>query len=320
MPTAFGLGPSSVALPNQAMRSWCATAPDRRRSGLRVEPENVTISTTSKMVWTAYVAVNKLQVTKSRKAAHWLVYGRLHPLEADMLHRLPFIRYHVLFPDLFRLRGRGRQVVAIDGEGFRRQVPILGDLIGLADAYEGAPFTHFRALRHTERVADVDGYVAEVFSWAQDVRDAGGRAAVKAHPRERNQQLLGKLSQSGASELPRDLPAEVITPLLSADCSISCGLSTFVLTSRLMLPNRRVILEDMVDGVSAERITAWDPKVVLATADPAMRLRIPTRTRGVPRLASKPDRAIRSRPSPRRCPLAASRGCGRLDVSSGEPT
>jgi hypothetical protein len=214
----------------------------------------------------AYAAVNKRPVSPTREAAHWVVYGRRHPSVTDMLLRLPFESYHVLFPGLFRLQVDPRRIVPIDEEVLRRQVEQLGQLIGI-EPDENAPFTHFRALRHTERIADVPAYVAEACTWARKVRGVGGRAAVKAHPRETNVQLLRALREIGATELPRELPAEVLTRLLSPDCSITCGLSTFVLTSRIMLPGRRVYLEGAVDRALADRLAAWDAMVAISTEE-----------------------------------------------------
>jgi hypothetical protein len=214
----------------------------------------------------AYAAVNKLPISPVREAAHWVVYGRRHPYVTDMLLRLPFESYYLLFPDLFRLDVDDRKIVPIDGSILRRQVEQLGQLIGIQPD-DKELFTHFRALRHTERIADVPAYVAEACTWARKVRGVGGRAAVKAHPRERNVNLLRALREIGATELPRELPAEVLTPMLSPDCSISCGLSTFVLTSRVMLPRRRVYLEGTVDRALADRLAAWDPMVAISTEE-----------------------------------------------------
>jgi len=121
----------------------------------------------------AYIAVNSFPVTVRRRAAHRVAYGRRHPLITDMLLHLPFSTYHVLFPELFRLGGHEQEVIAIDGDVLRRQVRDLGALIGLSEIFQGELFTHFRALRHTERVDDIDSYINEVCIWAKEIAEAG---------------------------------------------------------------------------------------------------------------------------------------------------
>jgi hypothetical protein len=208
----------------------------------------------------AYATVNQVSVSPLRRTAHWLVYARRHPLVTDMLITLPFETYHVLFPSLFRMKVTESKLVSVDKSVFCRQVERFGEITTIHTPGDTL-FTHFRALRHTERVADISGYLGEVTEWVRSIHQSGGRVAVKAHPRESNRHLLRGLRASGATELPHELPAEILTALMESDCLLTSGLSTFVLTSRLMLPERKVSLEGAVDPALASRLARWDPTV-----------------------------------------------------------
>ena len=98
--------------------------------------------------------------------------------------------------------------------------------------------------------------------WATEVtsNDSHAVPGVKPHPRERNESFLASIASIDfrAVALPHQMPAELMASRLSKDCVIRSSLSTFVVTSRFLIPGRKIELESVPAKGAFEKLTAWD--------------------------------------------------------------
>ena len=110
------------------------------------------------------------------------------------------------------------------------------------------PVTDMYLLAHSERMPSVEDYVERIRGHIRSLNRVHSNTcvAVKAHPRERNDRLVAELEDLGAYVVPHWVPAELLVGIVDPQVSVHCGLTTFVLTSRLLLPERQLRLDPTV--------------------------------------------------------------------------
>jgi len=210
----------------------------------------------------AYLPVNLHQVKPLRRRLHAISFGSSHPHLIDMTAALPFSGWHVLFPDFCRL-----------DVGLDRITPIPADALvnaigraATAVPQSGVPesITDLHLLGRTTPTHGAHSGIEAMRAWADSVRDRypGASLAVKAHPLESDRATLKALEDvDDLQVLPSWVPSELLTSLLAPEVRIRCDLTTFIVTSRVLLPGRTVELESTVAAESARALLEWDPQI-----------------------------------------------------------
>ena len=190
-----------------------------------------------------------------------IAMGRSRREGLNSLNSLPFQRYHALFPDCIGVGDPAAEIVQIDHGWFTSALERVSPLIHPLVQESG--ITHLKLLANTERVVDTDSYGESIRQWSGRVRatDQDSRPAVKPHPREHNRQFLTQLSEMGIATLPHEIPAELLTEAMSSDCRIETGPTTFVMTSKIVMPERRIQLEPNCPVSARTFLVGWDPNI-----------------------------------------------------------
>jgi hypothetical protein len=210
----------------------------------------------------AYLPVNLRAVGPIHRRLHVLAFGWSHPHLIDMTEALPFSHWNVLFPEATRVRVRPEEITPIPAECLRWAVERMQ--AGLPDLDVGRPVTHLYLLGVHPSGRSPDASMFALRTWVNSVRHEQPSAslAVKPHPRETNRRLLDALHRiDGLEVLPSWMPAEMLAPSLAEGVTIRCDLTTFVMTSRVLLPGRVVELEPGVAIDAAAMLHRWDPTI-----------------------------------------------------------
>ena len=213
----------------------------------------------------AYVACNHIDVARWYRVLYRALFGNPYPFAKSMADRFSYRRYNVVAPELFG--STAGPVAAIPNESVLRATVLLRRAIQIPTPER--KISHLYVLSNTERVPDRDLYLRSLRSWIDDVatEDPSNVVAVKAHPRERNVAFRSAIGELGVYVVPHWVPLEVITPSLSPSASVYCGLSTFILTSRYLLPQRMIYLDSSVPLPDAQFFWRWDQHVVRGPRD-----------------------------------------------------
>jgi hypothetical protein len=208
----------------------------------------------------AYLRQDQPHVGVLKRVAYYCAYGAPHPHTTDLISMFPFAKYHYLVPELARPEAPPSKIEPIREQMFIDAVESLSKLT--PDDELTSRISHLWFLAHSDGIADVPEYLQAIRRWVADIRmkDANATPGVKPHPRERNAAFLTgiKSSEWGVAALPHQMPAELMTSDLDRDCIIRSSLSTFVVTSRLLLPGRTIELESSPAQGVLEKLTAWD--------------------------------------------------------------
>jgi len=178
---------------------------------------------------------------------------------------LPFSRYHMLVPELARVPP-DREVLGIPAACVGAAVEQLRPLLPLPVAPHTV--TDLYLVAHSSRIADRRRYLAQLGHQiaATHERSQARVVAVKAHPRETDVILLSSLEATGAVVFPHWLPAELVVPSLRPDVDVHCGLSTFIVSSLMLMPRRRIHLDPSTEVAHADILRAWDPSIMVGDA------------------------------------------------------
>jgi hypothetical protein len=195
-----------------------------------------------------------------------LLFGYWNPVRWDMVSTLPFSAYNVLFPELARINteGSGLALRQIDGDCFARSVARFSDTV--RDVLPDCRATDVHFLPISKGMGDWARYLANLDTRIEQLREqiTDARPAVKAHPREGNESFLEGLRRLRAVNLPHWIPAEMLLGCLSSPCRITCGVSTFVMTSKKLIPTRQIRIEGSLDDASCAFFREWDPTIEIA--------------------------------------------------------
>ena len=218
----------------------------------------------------AYLPVNLRTVGPIHRRLHVLAFGWSHPHLIDMTEALPFSDWNVLFPEVTRVKVRTEEITPIPAECLRQAVEWMHT--GLPDVSVDRPVTHLYLLGVHPSGRSPDGSMFALRTWVDSVRHDQPSAilAVKPHPRETNRRLLDALYRiDGLEVLPSWMPAEMLAPWLAQGVTIRCDLTTFVMTSRVLLPDRVVELEPGVAIDAATMLHRWDPAITRLVPEPS---------------------------------------------------
>ena len=209
----------------------------------------------------AYLALNIKTLPVWRTTLREFIFGYSWPQgRTDLMLTMPYLEGNVLFPDFARINvGRGNKEIPPEC-----LLSAVNALTGTVDKGDGESFGYLFLLQHSDNISNLPEYLARLRHWVElaRTRNNGGIPAIKAHPRESSVELLEQIRTLDAFVFPHRLPVELICPSLLPNVTVSCGLTTFILTSRSLLPNRRIILENSVEGESLARLKRWDPSIV----------------------------------------------------------
>jgi hypothetical protein len=213
----------------------------------------------------SYIAVNRDDVARWHRAAHRMLCGSIRARSHDMVSAFPYESYNVIAPEF--CRAPATLIDPIPVESLRRATEIMQAALPLPAP--ARPITDLYLLANSERMPDPVGYVGEMRAWvAQRVADDPTTyIAVKAHPREKDRRLMAAVHDLGDYTIPHWVPAELLTGHLNPSGSVHCGLTTFIVSSRQLLPQRRLYLDQTVRPEHVEIVQRWDPTITSDTID-----------------------------------------------------
>jgi hypothetical protein len=208
----------------------------------------------------AYIPCNTRPFPVWRARLHRWVFAEFWPTEMTAV--LPFARQHVLSPEFAR-HGSETVATAIPGQCLSVAVRILSAPVGSGAGEEPERVTHLRLLHLSNRISDVPEYFQELRAWAKFVRSTENAVpAIKAHPREINAEVLDLLKTVDAFVFPNRVPIELVGLRLAPDVVVTCGLTTFIVSSRFLLPRRRIILDKSVNPLFVSSLRDWDASIL----------------------------------------------------------
>jgi hypothetical protein len=226
----------------------------------------------------SYVGVNRADIAPWHKIAHRVLCGSPHPLSADMIDAFPYDSFHVIAPEI--CRAPQALVEAIPEASLRRATARMEGCLALPSPERA--ITDLYLLGNSERMVDPSAYLGTMRE--QVVRctaeDASTYVAVKAHPREKNLQFLANVDALGDYLIPHWVPSELLAEFVSARVRVHSGLTTFIVSSRKLLPERRLLLDPTVKPEPAGMLMQWDPTMTLD--DPPVAGRAEPAVGGVP--------------------------------------
>ncbi|HTR70207.1 MAG TPA: hypothetical protein VMH41_08255 [Mycobacteriales bacterium] len=208
----------------------------------------------------AYVACNRQDIARWHRSAHRLLCGHPHPSTRDMTEVAPYAAYHVVAPEIARTPRALTAPVPRSSLAFAAAV--VADALPLTRPSQW--ITDLFTLGNTERLPDPARYLSRIADRIDRLRGEVPSAyvAVKAHPRERDVDFLDGLSQLCDFVVPHWAPAEVLCGSLDANVRIYTTAATFLITSRLLVPDRELHLEGGLEGAAREMFFRWDPQLV----------------------------------------------------------
>lgn len=214
----------------------------------------------------AYIPYNFAAIPWWHRTLHRWAFGNDHPFAHDTTSSLPFSRYHMLIPELARVPP-GSEVLGIPGTCVVEAVKMLEEAFPIDDDHQ--PVTDLFLLDHSDRIDDVIRCVDDIACRANGVRGrSGGVPAVKAHPRETDRRLLELLGQLDELVFPHWVPAEMFAPHLRPDATVYCGLTTFVVSSRFLIPDRQILLNRAVRPDHGQVLVRWDSSIEVEQPGP----------------------------------------------------
>ena len=214
----------------------------------------------------SYLRVRNAVVAPWRRTLFRAMFRQQHPHTQDITTALPYDAYHLIVPAIARVPA-GSVVHGIPEEALRNAARTLRS--GFPELAGGAPVTQLRLLNHSTVLPALNVVMGELRDWVDDVRrDPAAVPAVKAHPRERSTKLHAALHTLGVRVLPNWYPVEILGPALAPDVELWCGLTTFIVSSRFLVPGRRVILDASVAPRPADFLRRWDATICQGSAFP----------------------------------------------------
>ena len=206
----------------------------------------------------AYMPYNVRNISWVRRSLFRSAFGCPHPNALDKTIARSYDTFHLVAPELSRTP---EPMIAIRDIWLQKA---MSDFSSIVPVDSDQPIvTDLILLPHTESISDVDGFVSNLRRALARIRTDNSEAvlAIKAHPRERDDLLLSLGASMGDVCFPNWMPGELLAPSLHSECRIVTGLSTFIVTSRTLLPARKISLYGPVDPQSLDRLQSWDPSI-----------------------------------------------------------
>jgi hypothetical protein len=200
-----------------------------------------------------------------RYYANWMLYRVLYgvapPDFYDMTAMVKFDKFHVVFPEICRSTIKQAQVERIERSWIEQSVERLGlvinyDLTKLSPTHVYFPGLSSHSTSPSELIDSIANWAASVRAQSPD-----NVCAVKLHPRERNQEAFSALDSQGIGQYPAWIPAELVMPSLTPGATMKMGLSTAILSSRVLCPDRTILLDASVKKEYADVLMRWDDAI-----------------------------------------------------------
>jgi hypothetical protein len=202
---------------------------------------------------TKYVRGNVIQHYGNR-----IANGFPAPRVFDMTTATKFDSFHLLFPKFRRSSIPFDKTEKIHEGAFKQAVERLRESID--EFLPDRTPTHIVFPSHSSQISNVSEYLSSVKQWIADAKSTypDNVCAIKLHPRESNNEIITGLSALEVVLYPSWIPAELIVHRLSPTCEILTGLSTFILSSSIIMPQRRLVLDETVSPEYARLFRIWD--------------------------------------------------------------
>lgn len=183
------------------------------------------------------------------------------PAYSDMTRTMRFDRFHLLFPDICRSTIPLERVQRIQGAWFRESVERFSMITDRFLPDVSPTDIYLPGL--SDSTTDASSVVSLIEEWLTSIRatSPGSVCAVKLHPRERNRELLSRLDCLDLIRYPNWIPAELLVHSLDPLCRIRAGLTTFILSSKILVPERRIWLESSINHEYADTLKQWDSSI-----------------------------------------------------------
>jgi hypothetical protein len=191
-----------------------------------------------------------------------LVNGFPSPEIFDNTTILDFKEYHVLLPELCRSTIDQSRVRPIAAQDLRAGVTRLRSL---TDRFvpDGPPPTDAWFTSHSKYMGGGSNLLGMIGEWSTEARQESEAAvcAVKLHPREDSAALLRGVMQLPVVNFPSWMPAELLLHRVQENCRIRMGLSTFVLSSKILRPTRRTEMDVSIASEHLKILRTWDDSI-----------------------------------------------------------
>lgn len=176
-----------------------------------------------------------------------------------MLASADFASVQAIVPEL--CRAAPSLVQEIPAESLKGATEIMDKVLPLEPPERS--ITDLVLLANSERMAEPARYLADVLASVRSPTfgDGSGTVALKAHPRERNPAFITQLASHADYAIPNWVPVELVSGWLSPEVRVHCGMTTFILTSKKLLPGRCVYLDASVPVGHARSLGRWDPAI-----------------------------------------------------------
>jgi hypothetical protein len=211
----------------------------------------------------SYFESNQMLGKQWYRSAYRLFNGAVHPPGLDMLRAADYVSVECIVPEL--CRAPPSLVREIPVASLKGATAALGSALGLE--VPTSQIVDLVLLSHSESISDIDRYLSALLdmvrSRALDTPSTG--IAMKAHPRERNARFLDQLAEQADYVVPNWVPVELLVDWMEPTVRVHCGMTTFILTSKRLLPKRTVTLDDGVPAAHAAALHEWDSAIGLAS-------------------------------------------------------
>jgi hypothetical protein len=190
-----------------------------------------------------------------------LVNGHPMPDVFDTTTTLTYEKFHLLIPELRRSTIPLEKVEQIESPWVKEAADRLSKCVEPYVPSMSATDVLFASF--SLNIDDIPSFVASVERWVNAVKSESihRKCAVKLHPRESNSELIFGLKSLDLVLYPAWIPAELLIKYLDPNCRMTMGLSTFILSSNILSPGRRVRLDSSVPTAYADKLMEWDDAI-----------------------------------------------------------
>ena len=191
-----------------------------------------------------------------------LVNGFPSPDVFDNTTVLDFQEFHVLLPELFRGTIDRNRIKPIAAQHFREGVSRLQCLTD-PHVPDGVTPTNAWFPSHSKYLGGGRNLLRMIAEWSQGTMGASTSAVcvVKLHPRETSSELREGIGDLPLIEYPSWIPAELLLHRMDERCHIRMGLSTFVLSSKILKPSRQMEVDVSVEDEYFDVLRSWDDSI-----------------------------------------------------------
>jgi hypothetical protein len=191
-----------------------------------------------------------------------LVNGFPSPDVWDNTTTMEFKRFHVLYPEICRSTIPQDRIECIEPSWFRQSVDRFNDICHDLVTTSSPTDVVFPSL--SVHMPDVSFFLESLRQWVATVRSQAPNSicAIKLHPREFDEELMLGIDELDVIRYPSWIPAELLVHYLDPRCRITMGLSTFILSSKILAPERIILLDSSVKREYVRFFRDWDESIL----------------------------------------------------------